>query len=146
MKVSYEAVVHNKIENVFDFVIDFNRRPEWVNFVGESYLTKKTDNWIGSTYKERLNFLKLPLALEYEIIDYQFPSKLTAKCQMPPFHPILDVDLTDNNDGTIHCYVELNMKLGPLRWIPRPILRNRIDYFFKPAIVKFSEINNLPNS
>ena len=143
MIVNYEAIVQNDIENVFNFVADFNRRTEWIDLVGECSIIHKTNDWIGSRYTERLDFKIKSLLFEYEIIAFEYPTRLTSESETRPHRPKLNIELSDKKNGLVNCQLELEMKLGPLNWLPAPFLKKRIDYFFKPAIDNFIRLNNL---
>ena len=136
----YTSTVHNSMENVWDFIMDFERRPEWIDFFDKSYITKQTSNWIGTHYKEKLTFLGIPLYIEYIIIDYHEQHYMVSKCNMAPFYPVVTITAKDNEDGTVFTSLEFDIKLGPFFLVPKRIIKKQVDDLITPFIEKFREI------
>jgi len=144
MRFIYSSNVRNSMENVWDFIMDFERRPDWIDFFDKSYITKKTSNWIGTHYKEKLTFLGIPLHIEYIILDYHEQHYFIAKSKMPPFYPVVTVTARDNEDGTIFSSLEFEIKLGPFWLLPKKLIKKQVDDLINPFIDKFVGILDQP--
>lgn len=140
MKFKYDSVVHNSMEEVWDFIMDFDRRSEWIHFFDKSFITHQTDNWIGTKYKEKLTFLGIPLFIEYEITEYVHQTYWKSKCKMPPFYPKIHCTAKDNGDGTIFSSLEFDIKLGPFFLVPKKLIQNQVDNLIEPFINNYIEI------
>jgi hypothetical protein len=140
MQFKYSSDVRNTLENVWDFAMDFERRPEWIHFFDKCYITHKTENWVGTTYKEKSVFLGIPLYIEYTITIYEHQKQMSSHCKMPPFFPTVHISVWDNGDGTIHSVLEFDIKLGPFVLVPKSIIKKQVDNIIHPFIDKFVEI------
>ena len=144
MKFKYDSNVRNSLENVWDFIMNFERRPEWIHFFDKSFISEKADTWVGTKYKEKLTFLGIPLFIEYEITEYQERSNLFAICKMPPFKPKIEIQVRDNGDGTIYSSLEFEIKLVALRFAPKKFVKKQVDKLILPVIDNYIRILDQP--
>lgn len=144
MRFMYSSTVRNSLDNVWAFIMDFDRRPEWIDFIERSYITDRTSNWIGTHYKEKLTFLGIPLHLEYVITDYSEKKYLIAESRMPPFHPTLTITARDLGDGTVFTSLEIEIRLGPFALVPRKIIKHQVDNLINGFVEKFVKIMDQP--
>ena len=144
MVFKYDSVVRNNVDDVWDFIMDFDRRPEWIHFFDKSFVTHKTEGWLHTKYKEKLTFLGIPLFIEYTIIDYKDKGSFTAKCTMPPFKPMIHTFIRDNGDGTIYSCLEFDIKLGPFSLIPKKLLKKQVDMLIEPCVQEYVRILDKP--
>ena len=122
MKFSYNSTVTNTLDEVWKFIMDFERRPEWIQFYDKSFITEQTPNWLGTKYKEKLTFLGFPMFIEYEIFAYEEKKMWKSKCNMKPFYPIVHVEVEDLGNGKIANQLTFDIKIpGPLKLIPKKI-------------------------
>ena len=144
MEFKYSSNVRNTLENVWDFAMDIERRPEWIHFFEKCYFTEKKSNWIGSKYKEKSVFLGIPLYIEFTILDYTHQQSMIAHSNMPPFFPTIKISASDNGDGTIYSALEFDMKLGPFFLLPKRLIRKQVDNLINPFVDRFIEIMDQP--
>jgi hypothetical protein len=144
MKFKYDSNVHNTLEEVWDFILDFSKRPEWIHFMEKSYVTHQTKNWIGTKYKEKFVFLGIPLYIEYEITNFKEHSLIESKSKMPPFYPEVVTVVKDNGDGTIYSSLEFDIKLGAFMLVPKSIIQKQVDNIILPFIEEYKRILDKP--
>ena len=144
MIFKYTSDVHNTLENVWDFVMDFGRRPEWIDFFEKCYITHQTDDWVGTKYKEKSVFLGIPLYIEYKITIYEHQKQMSSHSNMPPFFPTVHISVWDNGDGTIHSVLEFDIKLGAFLLVPNKFLRKQVDGIIHPFVDAYVEIMDKP--
>lgn len=146
MKFKYDSNVHNSLEEVWAFVIDFSKRPDWIHFFDESFISHQADSWVGTKYKEKLTFLGIPLFIEYVVTDYKEQSYIYAKSNMPPFFPKVNCEVRDNGDGTIYSSLEFDIKLGAFSLVPKKIIQKQVDKLVEPLIAEYVRILDKPSS
>lgn len=137
MKFLYSSNVHNDIDTVWSFIMDFPNRPNWIPFFEQSFITHQTSNWVGTKYKEKLEFLKIPLFIEYEIYGFKDKSYFKSRSKMPPFYPEMEISCRDNGDGTIYSSLEFDIKLGAIALLPKKLIQSQVDNIVKPCIENF---------
>ncbi len=143
MKFSYDSTVNNNLDNIWEFAMNFERRPEWIHFFDKSFITEQTPNWIGTKYKEKLTFLGFPLFIEYEIYEYEEKKQWKSKCKAKPFYPSIQVEVKDLGNGKIWSQMTFEINLpGPLKFIPKKIIQKQVDELVNPCVTKFEELNN----
>ncbi len=133
------------MEVVWGFIMEFERRPEWIHFFDKSFITDKKDGWVGTKYKDKLTFLGIPLFLESTITHYEENKMWCAKCPMPPFYPEIEVNTRDNGDGTIYSSLQFDITLkGPFRFIPKSLIKKQVDELIAPCIDRYIDILDRP--
>ena len=147
MEFTYKSTVWNTIENVWEFVMDFERRPEWITFYDKSYISDRKEEWVGTKYKDKLTFLGIPLYIEYTITHYEENKEWRSNCKMPPFYPKLKAGISKNGDGSIDCYLTFEITLkGPFVFIPKSLIRKQVDELVEPCIQNYIDIISQPES
>src|SRR5665647_1994496 len=96
----------------WQFIINLERRPDWIHFMEKCYWTEKKPGIVGSRYQEKELFLGIPLNINYEVTVYKEFQQMSSKCMMPPFYPVVDVLLKEDADGCV-CTLIINAKMGP---------------------------------
>ena len=139
MRFEYTNKVRCTKEEAWQFIIDLERRPDWIHFMEKCYWTEKKPGMIGSRYQEKEVFLGIPLNINYEITAWKDHEQISSKCMMPPFYPVVDVIVKENEGGCI-CSLVVNAKMGPFVLVPEKFLRKQVDALVQPLVDKFIEI------
>ena len=140
MKFTYTATVRNDLDTVWAFNMDFERKPEWIYFYEKSYVSYQTEGWVGTRYKDKLDFIGIPLYIEYKMLEYEDKKRFRAKSKFPPFYPEIEVVTKDNGNGTVTSSLTFDMKLGPFALLPKRMLQKKVDDFIQPALDRYIEI------
>ncbi|HRH58077.1 MAG TPA: SRPBCC family protein [Chitinophagales bacterium] len=139
MIFEYSNHVQCTKEEAWKFIIDLERRPDWIHFQEKCYWTEKKPGMIGSRYQEKEVFLGIPLNINYEVTHWVEYERMSSKCMMPPFYPVVDVIVVEEEDGCF-CSLIINAKLGPFFLVPEKFLRKQVDALVQPLVDKFIDI------
>ena len=139
MIFEYSNHVQCTKEEAWKLISDLERRPDWIHFQERCYWTEKKPGMIGSKYQEKEVFLGIPLNINYEITAWVEYERMSSKCKMPPFYPVIDVVVIEENDG-VFCSLIVNAKMGPFALVPEKFLRKQVDALVQPLVDKFIEI------
>ncbi len=142
MRFRYDITVNNSADKVWDFVMQFERRPEWIDFVDETEINDKKEGWVGTKYREKSVFLGIPLNVTFEVTEYTHKKSWTSICKMPPFYPEIFVRMHDEVNGSVSGYIEFEIKIGILGLLPKRIIRKQVDKLVRPIMENFERIAN----
>ena len=135
MRIAYENEVLCTREEAWQLITDFERRPSWIPFMERCYITDKKAGWIGTRYQEKEVIIGIPVNINYEIIAWDEMNRISSKCLMLPFYPHVNVYLRDIPDSDkILSGLEVDIEIGPFRFMPKSILRKQIDLLFSPLV------------
>ena len=144
MQISYSCIVKNDPEVVWDFLMDFTNRPQWMDDVKASYFTDKKEGMLGSEYVEEAVFLGFTLKTAYKVVAYEHLKMLTSKSEAPPFHPEVIGTMDILEGGKVKITLAIKATLGPLELVPSFIIKKQLDKMMAPKINKFQKLMDLP--
>ena len=139
MRFEYSNKVRCTPEEAWQFIINLERRPDWIHFMEKCYWTDVKPGMVGSRYQEKEVFLGIPLNINYEVTVWKELEQMSSKCMMPPFYPIVDVIVKKEKDG-VFCSLIVNAKMGPFALVPEKFLRKQVDALVQPLVDAFIEI------
>ena len=140
MILEYTNLIQCTKEEAWKLITEIERRPDWIHFQEKCYWLDKKPAIIGSTYQEIEVFLGFHLNVKYMVTEYKEYEKMSSKCDMYPFHQLIEVTMKDNNNGTIFTKLKIDAKIGVLGLLPKSIIKNRVDALVQPFVDKFKEI------
>jgi len=140
IEINIQQELNCTAAKAFALAMDLERRPEWIDFIEKSYYTIKTPQILGSKYKEKFEFLGFHLYLEYEIREYIQDRLVIAKCNMPPFKPLLTLYAQPIHDKKTKCGIALQITPGPLALLPRKMVIREIENIINPLVEKFKSM------
>ncbi len=144
MRFSYSSIVHNDVDTVWDFIMSFERRPEWIHFIEKCTVIDKKEGWVGTKYQEKSVFLGIPLNITYEVTSYKEKDSWSSICKMPPFYPKIFVTIKDMGNGEIHGTLEFELKTGILGLLPKRLIKKQVDKLVDPCIERYLELLDRP--
>ncbi len=139
MLFEYSNLVKCTREEAWAFVINIERRPDWIHFMEKCYWTEKKPGMVGSRYQEKEVFLGIPLNINYEVTAWKEYEQMSSKCNMMPFYPVVDIFLKEEEDGCL-CTLRIEGNLSIFKLIPNSILRKQVDNLVLPLVDKFIEL------
>ncbi len=78
MQVERTFTVNRRVEDVFDYLSDFENTEQWDPGTLETTRVSG-DGGIGTTYKNRSRFMKREVDLEYETIGHERPTSFVCR-------------------------------------------------------------------
>lgn len=138
MIISYEQEINATHQEAWDLILDFENRPKWIPFMESCYITDKKENWIGTRYQEKEVIIGIPVNINYEIIQWIENQKMVSKCLMAPFYPHVTI-IVDEIPGSkkIKSKLDVEIELGPFKFMPKFLLQKQIDFLFQPLVKNF---------
>jgi len=109
------------IEEAFDYLADFSRTAEWDPGVEESNRLTKGKVRVGSRFNVVVSFLGQRIPLEYEITEFDRPSRLVLSGGDSSLSSIDEITFVARPGGTRVTY-EARIDLVGIRRIAEPIL------------------------
>lgn len=140
MIFEYANNVNCTKEEAWKLITEIERRPEWIHFMEKCNWLDKKPVIVGSTYQEKEVFLGFPLNVKYTVSAYQEYERMSSKCDMYPFHQMVEVLMKENKNGTVLCTLRIDANIGVLGFIPKIIINNRVDALIQPLVDKFISI------
>ena len=139
MILEYTNVIKCTKEEAWKLITDIERRPDWIHFMEKCYWLEKRPGFVGSTYQEKEVFLSFHLNVKYTVTEFIEYEKMSSKCDMYPFHQLIEVTMKDNDNGTIFTKLKVDANIGVLGLLPKSIIKNRVDALILPFVAKFKE-------
>ncbi len=139
MVFEYTNLIKCTKDEAWKFIIEIERRPDWIHFQEKCYWLDKKPGMIGSTYQEKEVFLGFPLNVKYTVTAYKEYALMASKCDMAPFYQTVEVSMHEEKDG-VFCALRIQAKLGVLGLLPKSVIKNRVDDLVMPLVNKFIEI------
>lgn len=113
-------------EEAFSIFTNMDRRPEFIDIMDKSEWLQRTEDGLGSIYREKLTFIGFPLNIDYEVTDYRENEIIASKCHMPPFHPVITIKVRDEGKKC-SASLTIDINLGPLEWMPKFLIKKQVD-------------------
>jgi uncharacterized membrane protein len=83
MKVEYSVAINKPIEQVWNFLTDFQNTPKWDIGVLETKKTSEGPAVLGTTFQNIGPFLGRTSVREYKVTEYEPNKKVTVKLMTP---------------------------------------------------------------
>lgn len=83
MNVEYSVVINKPVEQVWNFLTDFQNTPKWDIGVLETRKTSEGPAGLGTTFQNIGPFLGRTSFREYKVTEYEPPKKVTVKLMTP---------------------------------------------------------------
>ncbi len=126
MQVERTFEVDRPIEEVFDYVADFENTNEWDPGTVETRRTAG-DGGLGTTYANRSTFLGRTVELEYETVRHDRPTHVTCRGRNRSSTATDDLTLTAVGDRTRVHYRATFAFHGLVRFVAPLVVRPRLD-------------------
>ena len=126
-------------EEAFSIFINMDRRPEFIDIMDKSEWLQRTEDGLGSIYREKLTFIGIPLNIDYEVTDYRENEIIASKCQMPPFHPLITIKVWDEGKKCT-ASLTIDIKLGPLELMPKFLIKKQVDNIVDRFVMNYRKV------
>ena len=100
VRVEEHVTIERPIEEVFTYLSDIERQPDWVSTMSESRKTTTGPTKVGTTYRQVGKFLGRRFELDCEVADYQPPRLYAFRAKNGPMHIEMQFTLTSNGPET----------------------------------------------
>ncbi|MDZ7694298.1 MAG: SRPBCC family protein [Balneolaceae bacterium] len=120
-RVEIGKVINAPQQQVWEFISDIERAPEWV--VVMKSLEETTENPVqqGTVYRESSKIGPKESETEWRITRYDAPHIQVHECREPDFRATLTMRVEGNGDGTSTLFhateYQLMPKFRPLGWL-----------------------------
>jgi len=84
IKVEHSAVINRPVNEVFDFVVDPTKEPEWQEGVIEAGFSPGSAPGVGAEVFEKRKFLGREMVSKFEVTQYEPNKKFTGKVTEGP--------------------------------------------------------------
>lgn len=126
MKVERTLTVSTPITEVFDYLSDFENTNEWDPGTVETVRTGG-EGGLGTTYRNRSQFMGREVELDYETIEYSRPTAFSAQGRNKSVTATDALTFTESGDGTrIHYQATFEFK-GITRWLAPFVVTRKLD-------------------
>jgi carbon monoxide dehydrogenase subunit G len=120
---------------VWDFISDIERYPEWIYFVREATPMSEGPVGEGTKYKERAKPGPFESVSEWQITEFEPPRHQTHIGRMPEMEATLRIRLEPEGEGT-RWYHEMDFrmlpKIRPVGWVlERLVVRRKMQADFR---------------
>lgn len=96
VRVEVDTTINRPVEEVFAYVSDIARQPEWVSTLTESRKTTDGPTQVGTTYRQAVKFLGRRMDMNCEITKYESPRLYAFRAQNGPMHMEMQFTLTED--------------------------------------------------
>jgi uncharacterized protein YndB with AHSA1/START domain len=100
MRNEESTTIDRPIDEVFAYLADVERHPEWVSSVLNTKKTSDGPMGLGATFTEEGKVLGRRLQTEWEITAYEPPHTIRQRMQMGPARAVLTATLEATDGGT----------------------------------------------
>ena len=100
VRVEEQTTINRPIEEVFAYLSEIERQPEWVSTLSESRKTSEGPAGPGTTYRQVSKFLGRRMDLECEITAYEPPTVYAFRARTGPTHMEMRFTLTSEGPNT----------------------------------------------
>jgi uncharacterized protein YndB with AHSA1/START domain len=97
VRVDVDTTIDRPVEEVFAYLTDIDRQPEWVAPMTESRKTSSGPTGVGTTFQQAVKFMGRSMDLNGEITSYQAPNLYAFQAKNGPMH--MEMQFTLQSDG-----------------------------------------------
>ena len=94
MQGSAELIINKGIEDVWAYVSDFGKMEEWVEGVSDGAQVSEGDLEVGAKLRSKYRYRGKTVDVEYEVTEFNPPSRFSAKSTEGPFPFEILIELT----------------------------------------------------
>lgn len=94
VRVDVETTISRPVEEVFAYLSNIDRQPEWVSPLTDSRKTSSGPTGVGTTYQQTAKFLGRRMDMNCEITGYQAPTLYAFRAKNGPMHMEMQFTLT----------------------------------------------------
>lgn len=98
--VEESVSIDRPIEEVFTYLTDIGRQPEWVSIMQESVKTSNGPTGMGTTYRQVVKFLGRRIETNNEVTSYDPPNVYEFRTTSGPTRGQMRFTLTAEGQGT----------------------------------------------
>lgn len=122
VRVEQSVTINRPIEEVFGYLSDIERQPEWVNSMSESHKTSSGPTEVGTTYHQVGKTLGRRMDLECEVTGYEPPTLYAFRARTGPANLVMQVALTAEGPQTTRLTQTVEGESGGMFKLADPIL------------------------
>src|SRR5579859_541712 len=100
VRVEENATINRPIEEVFAYMSDIERQPEWVSTLTSSQKTGSGPTGVGTTYRQGVKFLGRRMEMDCEVSAYEPPTLFAFRATTGPMRMEMRMTLVPNGSGT----------------------------------------------
>jgi len=122
------------IETAFDYLADFSWSAQWDPGVIEAERATRGKIGVGSRFRLLVNFLGRRIPLEYELAEYERPSRLVFKCGDASVSSIDEITFVARGQGGTRVTYDARLELAGILRIADPMLNLVFQHMGRVAI------------
>lgn len=101
VRIEVDTTINRPVEEVYAYMSDIDRQPEWVAPLTESRKTSSGPMGVGTTYQQVAKFMGRRMELNCKITDYEAPTRYAFQAKNGPMHMEMQFTLTpEESDST----------------------------------------------
>src|SRR5881227_4381663 len=100
VRTEIHGTIDRPIEEVFGYMSDIERQPEWVSTLSESRKTSTGPTGVGTTYQQTTKFLGRRMDMQCEITGYESPTVYAFRSRSGPVNMEMRITLSAQGTGT----------------------------------------------
>jgi uncharacterized membrane protein len=118
-----ESVTINRpIEEVFTYLSNIERQPEWVSTLVESRKTSSGPTAVGTTYQQVVKFIGRRMELDCEVTGYEPPTLYAFRARSGPMRSEMQLTLASEGPETTRVTQVFEGESGGFLKLADPIL------------------------
>ncbi len=137
VRIDFTVEVQRPAQEVFDYLSDVERLPEWQSSAVESHAEGPLAE--GSRIVERRRLMGRDLTNELEVTAYDPPRRLTLKALGGPVRFTVDHELAEKN-GSTAVHVVAEAKSGTFMKLAEPLLARTAEQELRKDFARLKEI------
>jgi uncharacterized membrane protein len=137
VRIDFTVEVKREAQEVFDYLIDVERLPEWQASAVESRAEGPLAE--GVRIEERRRVLGREIENELEVVAFEPPGRLTLKALRGPVRFTVDHRLVENGDSTL-VHVVAEGKPGRFMKLAEPLLARTAEEELRRDFERMKEI------
>lgn len=98
VRIEEQATINRPVEEVFAYMSDIERQPEWVSTLTSSQKTGSGPTGVGTTYRQGVKFLGRRMEMDCEILAYEPPTLYAFRARSGPMR--MEMRMTLAASGT----------------------------------------------
>ena len=130
MKIKHCMIIDRPVPEVFAYVTDFSRDPEWTTVVVESKMLSEPPLKVGSKNQAVLNFFGKKIQTTSEVIEYELDRKVVSKSTSGTSNGVITYLFAESGEGKTMFTVENESQLGGAMKLLQPL----VSWFLKNSM------------
>jgi len=100
VRIDQSITIEKSIEDVFGYIQEINRQPEWASALQESVKMSGGSTGVGTAYRQVAKLLGRRIEMSCEVTRYEPPRVFEFHVQGGPMHGHMRFTLTTDGNGT----------------------------------------------